>query len=648
MQLGHIVLRNLVDAGFEGVVYPINRSREAVGGIQAYARIADTPAKTELAIVCTPAATVPEVVRECGEAGVVAVAVLSAGFREVGSEGLALERRCGRGARSPRRHAASGAELPRPYRAAAQAQREFRQSDARRWPDRLLSQSGALATSMLDWALAEGIGFSYFVSVGNMLDVSMGDLIDYFGSATRDALDHPVHRVDHRGRASSCRRRGRLPAPSRSWPTRRGVSPSRPRRPPRTPAPWRAWTRSTRRRFSGAGIERIFRDRGHVRLRRAAGARAASPPAGRAGDRHQRRRTGRDDHRRPDRARWRAGRVGDETLAALNESLPPCWSHGNPIDVLGDAAAAALRRGGRDRAQRQGRRRRAGDPDAAGDDRSARHRRGGAGGPARATRSANQAGAGRLDGRATRCARASERLNAGGIPTYNTPEQAVGAFMHLVSYARNLEIAARDAADDPVGFTLDRAAARACSIRFWPKGTASFPRRFEGAPGGLRDSGDASPAGALGRRGGGEWPTQIGYPVVLKIHSPRDHAQDRRRRRRARTCARDDKVRAAFDRITSVGKASSGPTPRSSGVTVQKMVTDPNSFELIMGAKKDPIFGSVIMVGHGRRGGRGVPRPGAGPAAAEREPGPRDARIAQVWPLLAGLPRQARGRTSTG
>ena len=69
-QLGHIVLRNIVDAGFEGVVYPINPSRESVGGIQAYAGIAERRPSAELAIVCTPAAVVPEVVRECGKAGV--------------------------------------------------------------------------------------------------------------------------------------------------------------------------------------------------------------------------------------------------------------------------------------------------------------------------------------------------------------------------------------------------------------------------------------------------------------------------------------------------------------------------------------------------------------------------------------------------
>ena len=90
-QLGHIVLRNLIDGGFDGVVYPINPGRESVSGVQAYPSIAETPAKPELAIVCTPAAAVPEVVRACGEEKVPAIAVLSAGFREAGAEGAELE-----------------------------------------------------------------------------------------------------------------------------------------------------------------------------------------------------------------------------------------------------------------------------------------------------------------------------------------------------------------------------------------------------------------------------------------------------------------------------------------------------------------------------------------------------------------------------
>ena len=89
--VGHIVLRNLVEGGFEGVVYPVNPARESVHGIQAYASVKETPAPPDLAVVCTPAEAVPDVARACGEAGVGAMAVLSAGFREVGERGLALE-----------------------------------------------------------------------------------------------------------------------------------------------------------------------------------------------------------------------------------------------------------------------------------------------------------------------------------------------------------------------------------------------------------------------------------------------------------------------------------------------------------------------------------------------------------------------------
>ena len=89
--VGHIVLRNLLEGGFEGVVYPVNPGHESIHGVQAYATIGDTPETPDLAVVCTPAATVPDVVQACGEAGVGAVAVISAGFRETGEEGAALE-----------------------------------------------------------------------------------------------------------------------------------------------------------------------------------------------------------------------------------------------------------------------------------------------------------------------------------------------------------------------------------------------------------------------------------------------------------------------------------------------------------------------------------------------------------------------------
>ena len=159
--LGHIVLRNMVESGFDGVVYPINPSHESVSGIQAYRTIGETPATPELAVVCVPAASVLEVVRESAEAGVAAIVVLTAGFRETGAEGVELERRLGE---ELARH--DGLRLLGPNCLGLIVPRSsFNASFAGAMPSEghvaFVSQSGALATSMIDWARAEQVGFSH-------------------------------------------------------------------------------------------------------------------------------------------------------------------------------------------------------------------------------------------------------------------------------------------------------------------------------------------------------------------------------------------------------------------------------------------------------------------------------------------------------
>src|SRR5574341_503377 len=89
--LGHPVMRNLIGSGFNGVVYPVNAKREAVLSIQAYPNVRSLPRVPDVAVVCTPARGVPAIVRECGEAGILGMVIISAGFREVGEEGKALE-----------------------------------------------------------------------------------------------------------------------------------------------------------------------------------------------------------------------------------------------------------------------------------------------------------------------------------------------------------------------------------------------------------------------------------------------------------------------------------------------------------------------------------------------------------------------------
>ena len=180
--VGSTVLRNLVGAGFRGVVYPVHPTLEAVLGIHCYPDAARLPRTPDLAVICSPRRPVPQIVRECGEAGVRGVVIVSAGFREIGAEGRALEEAAARGERAASTACASSA---RTAWASSCRRLGLNASFAPGMPKAghvaFISQSGALCTSVLDWALDENIGFSYFVSVGNMLDVDFGDLIDYFG-----------------------------------------------------------------------------------------------------------------------------------------------------------------------------------------------------------------------------------------------------------------------------------------------------------------------------------------------------------------------------------------------------------------------------------------------------------------------------------
>ena len=183
--VGRTVLENLQQAGFPGSIYPINPKYDSLLGLKAYGSIGELPESPDLAIIATPAPTVPSLVRECGEREIHGLIILSAGFREVGPAGQAIETRLAEevakfpdmrvvgpnclGVLVPesRLNASFAAAMPQSGRIA------------------FISQSGALCTSILDWSLAGNIGFSYFVSIGNALNVKVGDLIDYFAEDPR-------------------------------------------------------------------------------------------------------------------------------------------------------------------------------------------------------------------------------------------------------------------------------------------------------------------------------------------------------------------------------------------------------------------------------------------------------------------------------
>ena len=178
--VGRALLGNLVNGAFGGRIFPVNPKRTSVLGLQAYPKIASVPEPVDLAVVATPAATVPGVIRECVDAGVKGAVIISAGFRETGAAGVKLEQEVLAEARRGRMRII-GPNCLGVMNPVTGLNATFASTMARPGSVAFLSQSGALCTSILDWSLRENVGFSAFVSVGSMLDVSWGDLIDYFG-----------------------------------------------------------------------------------------------------------------------------------------------------------------------------------------------------------------------------------------------------------------------------------------------------------------------------------------------------------------------------------------------------------------------------------------------------------------------------------
>jgi acetyltransferase len=176
--VGRSILWNLISSPFGGTVYPVNPKRPNVLGIRSYPTIAAVPEAVDLAVVVTPAPTVPHVIGECADAGVKGAIIISAGFKEVGAEGAELERQVREQARRGRMRLI-GPNCLGVMNPVIGLNATFAAGMAQRGTVGFLSQSGALCTAILDWSLRVNVGFSAFVSIGSMLDVGWGDLIDY-------------------------------------------------------------------------------------------------------------------------------------------------------------------------------------------------------------------------------------------------------------------------------------------------------------------------------------------------------------------------------------------------------------------------------------------------------------------------------------
>ena len=638
--VGYTVLRNLVGSGFPGVVYPVNPKREAVQGIQAYKDITSLPHVPDLAVICTPAATVPALVRELRRGG------HPRDRDHLGRASARSVRRGGswrsRSARSSGSSTACGSSGPTAWGIIVPGI-HLNASFAAATPGPghigFISQSGALCTSVLDWAIDEGIGFSYFVSVGNMLDVSMGDLIDYFGSATetRSIILYVESITEAREFISAARafagtkpivayKAGRFAESAQAAASHTGAMAG-------VDAVYEA-------AFQRAGIERIFEiedmfdcaellARQHVpkgdRL-------AIITNAGGPGVMTTDALIARDGE---------LAKLADETMQQLNEFLPSCWSHGNPVDVLGDAppdrfaktVEVVLKDKGVDAVLVILTPQAMTDPTAT----------------ARAVgeiaaKAHKPVLAAWMGSRVVR--EGIQILNELGIPTYDTPAKAVRAFMHLVSYARNLQILHETPRDLPVEFTLDRQRLRGVFNTFLTEGSEVLSENVSKAFLEAYEIPVTKPQAARTADEAVEVARRPRLPVVLKIHSPQiTHKTDVGGV--VLNLPNDEAVREAFEKMTRRARQKR-PDAEILGVTVQRMVTYPNSFELIMGTKKDPVFGPVIMVGMGGVAAEVFKRPGTGPAAAERGARPPHARIAQIVAAVAAATAASRGPTSTG
>ena len=588
--VGYTVLKNLVGSGFRGVVYPVNPKRESVQGIHAYKDIPSLPHAPDLAIICTPATTVPAIVRECGEAGTLGLVIISAGFREIGEEGRELERQV-----LEEQAKFDGMRIVGPnclgiIVPSISLNASFAAATPEKGHIGFISQSGALCTSVLDWALDEGIGFSHFVSVGNALDVTMGDLIDYFGSATetRSILLYIESIVEAREFMSAARafartkpivayKAGRFAESAQAAASHTGAMAG-------VDAVYEA-------AFQRAGIVRIFEvddmfDCAELLARQ-------QPPKG---DRLAIvTNAGGPGVMATDSLISLDGELavlGEETIEELNACLPAFWSHGNPVDVLGDAPpdryAKALEVVIKDDGV---------DavlviltPQAMTDPTATAQAIGEVAEKCNKPILATWMG-GRMVNEGL------QLLNDMSIPSYTAPEKAIRAFMHLVSYARNLEILHETPRDIPLSFTLDRKRLKGVLDTILTEGndilsenvSKAFLEAYEIPVTKPHLARSADEAVAVAAR----W----GYPVVMKIHSPQiTHKTDVGGV--ILNLTSDEAVRKAYDEMVSRA-AEKRPDADIIGVTVQEMVTIPNGFELILGTKQDPIFGSVIMVGMG-------------------------------------------------
>jgi len=587
--LGTVIFANAIDAGFSGPIFPVNPHHRSVQGRKCFASVGDIEAPVDLAVIVTPAAAVPGILEECGTQGIRAAVVLSAGFREVGESGKALEAAA---LKAARQHSIRfiGPNCLGVMRPDIGLNATFSQSMASPGRIALVSQSGAMCTALLDWASPRKVGFSCVISSGNAADADFGELLDYL------VMDPDTHAIMLyvEGIRDSRRFMSALRAASRVKPV------------VVMKAGRYAEGRDAAVSHTGAlvGADDVFdaalRRAGAVRVSNYSsffaiaetlhtGVRTAGPrlaivtngggPGVMAADFLL-------DRRLP------LANLSAATTTKLDAVLRPAWSHSNPVDVLGDATtdqyAAAV----------------SACLDDAGVDSVLAIAV-----PQALTNPSEIAQAivelqhvthkpvftCWMGDASTRTSR--DLFREHGIPTYSTPEAAVEAFAAAAAHRAGQELLLEvpeplspSAEPDREGAklimrnalaqgrtVLDIVESKALLSAFGIPVARSIPAH------------DAAEALAIAE--------EIGFPVAMKIHSPDvTHKTDVDGVRLGILNGRD--VQAAWqDLVESVQRQR--PQARISGVLIEPMYHARNGRELMLGVVDDEVFGPVISVGLG-------------------------------------------------
>ena len=589
--VGRTILWNLMTSPFGGTVFPVNPKRASVLGVKAYPSLTEIPEPVDLAVIVTPPPSIPGIIRECGETGVRGAVVISAGFKEIGPEGAALEQKVLEEARAAKIRVI-GPNCLGVMSPLSGLNATFATTIARPGTVGFISQSGALCTAVLDWSLKEMVGFSAFLSIGSMVDVGWGDLIYYLGNdpKTRSIVIYMESIGNARAFLSAARE----------------VALNKPIiviKPGRSAAAAKAAASHTGS-LTGSDevLEAAFRRVGVLRVNTIADmfymAEVLSKQPRPKGPRLTIvTNAGGPGVLACDSLIMGGGELAElspETMEAYNAVLPATWSHNNPVDIIGDASperyAKALEIASKDPHS---------DgmlviltPQAMTD-------------PTRIAEQlkplAKQEGKpviaswmGGVD-----VAAGEEILNHANIPTFPYPDTAARAFNYMWRYSYNLKGLYETPAipEDSTDWTPDRKLAEQTIQKTRQQGRtilSEFDSKQVLSAYGIpvaRTLIARTEAEAL------EAADAIGYPVVLKLYSETITHKTDVGGVRLNLCGCEN-VKHAFAAIQKSVAEKAG-AQHFQGVTVQPMIQPKDAYELIIGSSLDPQFGPVLLFGTG-------------------------------------------------